>query len=179
MQTGRYSLILGLVHGVDVRNYDKEHRQQFAHDLVLEINFVKNEHATNRFVLLGDFNMNPYDSGMNLASGLNAVMTRTCASAGIRRHLNKDYDFYYNPMWSLFGDNTTGPAGTIYDTSSQGPYGWSMFDQVLLNHTIVDMFDNVEILTSAGLVSLADDKGRPDTRNASNHFPILVSLKGN
>ncbi|OHB59995.1 MAG: hypothetical protein A2167_06825 [Planctomycetes bacterium RBG_13_46_10] len=115
---------------------------------------------------------------MNLAAGLNAMMTRSCVAKGTRRHLGKDYDFYYNPMWSLFGDNTRGPAGTVYDTSNQGPYGWSMLDQVLFHHSIVPLFHDVEILTSAGGYSLMDENGHPDAKNFSDHFPILVTLCG-
>jgi hypothetical protein len=113
---------------------------------------------------------------MNLAAGLNAMMTKSCIERGFRRHLDTNYDFYYNPMWSLFGDNTDGPAGTIYNTSNQGPYGWSMLDQVLINHSIVELFHDVRILTEAGTTSLMDKKGRPDANKASDHFPILVDF---
>jgi exonuclease III len=143
----RDRVLLALVHGVDPRNYDSETRQSFAQSLADEIKFVKQQQDTNKLILLGDFNMNPYDRGMNLAVGLNAMMTKSCIEGGTRRHLEKDYDFYYNPMWSLFGDNTSEPAGTIYDTSNQGPYGWSMFDQVLIHYSIVGLFHSVKILT--------------------------------
>jgi hypothetical protein len=129
-------------------------------------------------IVLGDFNMNPYDRGMNLAKGLNAMMTRQCIAKGFRTHLTEQYEFYYNPMWSLLGDNSDGPAGTIYDTSNQGPYGWSMYDQVLINQSIVSMFRDVRILTHAGKSPLVDENGRPDRENASNHLPILVTLRG-
>jgi exonuclease III len=175
---GSHRILLALVHGVDIRNNDAETRQSFAQTLASEMSFVKKEKNTNKLVVLGDFNMNPYDRGMTLAAGLNAMMTRSCVAPGVRQYLDQEYEFYYNPMWSLFGDNTAGPAGTVYDTSNQGPYGWSMLDQVLIHHSIVEMFDNVEIMTHAGELSLMNARGRPDSKNASDHFPILVSLRG-
>jgi len=175
---GTHRALLSLVHGVDIRNYDGETRQSFAQSLASEVRFVQEQHGTRKLVLLGDFNMNPYDRGMNLAAGLNAMMTRSCVTPGFRRHLNERYDFYYNPMWSLFGDNTDGPAGTVHDTSNQGPYGWNMLDQVVIHHSIVPLFHDVTILTEAGVQSLMDAKGRPDAENASDHFPILVSFCG-
>jgi hypothetical protein len=120
--------------------------------------------------------MNPFERGMNNPAGLNAMMTKACVESGYRTHLENKYDFYYNPMWGLFGDNTDGPAGTIYNTSSQGPYGWSMLDQVIIHHSIVRLFNSVKILTEAGAKSLMNKKGRPDVNNASDHFPILVSF---
>uniref|UniRef100_UPI00405746E3 hypothetical protein n=1 Tax=Candidatus Electrothrix sp. TaxID=2170559 RepID=UPI00405746E3 len=113
---------------------------------------------------------------INLAVCLNAMMTRSCTAKGSRRHLGKDYEFYYNPMWGLLGDNTKGPAGTVYDTSNQGPYGWSMFDQVILHHTVVPFFQDVEIITEAGEHSFMDKNGHPDAKNASDHFPIIVDF---
>lgn len=106
------------------------------------------------------------------------MMTKACVSRGRRQHLKKKYDFYYNPMWSLFGDRTPGPAGTVYDRSNQGPYGWSMFDQILLHHSVVGWLDRVEILTRAGDLSLDDSMGRPNAKEASDHFPLFVTLKG-
>jgi exonuclease III len=178
IQLGRHKALLVLVHGIDIRNNDPEIRQSFAQSLATEIEFVKQEKNINKLILLGDFNMNPYEKGMNLAEGLNSMMTKSCIERGTRRYQNKDYDFYYNPMWSLFGDNTHGPAGTIYSTSNQGAYGWSMLDQVLIHHSIVELFYGVKILTEAGTESLMTKKGRPDAGRASDHFPILVDFCG-
>ena len=176
LQVGRHRLLLALVHGVDARNYDSATRQSYVQSLAGEMRLVKAQQNTNKLVLLGDFNMNPYDIGMNQAAGLNAMMTRACTRRGRRQHIDTSYDFYYNPMWSLFGDNTDGPAGTVYDTSSQGPYGWSMFDQVIVNHSIINLFHSVTIVTEAGPESLMNQSGRPDTNNASDHFPLLVNF---
>jgi exonuclease III len=175
---GSHRLLLALVHGVDIRNYDLATRQSFAQSLAEEMRFVEKEQNTSKLVMLGDFNMNPYDSGMTLAAGLNAMMTRSCVAPGFRQHINARYEFYYNPMWSLLGDNTAGPAGTVYDISSQGPYGWSMLDQVLIHHSIVEFFHDVEIIDKAGEFSLKNARGRPDSNRVSDHFPILVNLRG-
>ncbi|MEQ9617087.1 MAG: endonuclease/exonuclease/phosphatase family protein [Phycisphaerales bacterium] len=171
------SSLLALVHGVDIQNYDTEERQSFAQTLASELQFAKQNWRTNQLIVMGDFNMNPFDRGMNLAAGLNAMMTKACASAGTRRYLGQDYDLYYNPMWSYLGDLSEGPAGTIYDTSRQGPYGWSMLDQVILSYSTLSLFEGVRIITAAGASSLLDGNGRPDSVNASNHLPVLLELR--
>jgi exonuclease III len=169
--------LLALVHGVDIQNYDTEERQSFAQSLAGELQFAKENFRTNRLIVMGDFNMNPFDRGMNLAAGLNAMMTKACASVGTRRHLDKDYDLYYNPMWSLLGDLSDGPPGTIYNTSRRGPYGWSMLDQVILSHSVVGLFGGVRIITTTDANSLLDRNGRPDSRNASDHLPVMLELR--
>lgn len=178
MRLGSRPALLALVHGKDMRNNDANARQEFAHEAALALQTVSDNQGTNRFVILGDFNMNPYESGMGLATAFNAMMTKSCTAPGKRTHNGKPYDFYYNPMWSLFGDNSPGPPGTVHDISNQGPYGWSMLDQVLLHHTMVDRFQSVQILTHAGATSLTKNNGRPDAAAASDHLPILVDLKG-
>ena len=174
---GKDFVILTLVHGFDVRNYDRESRTAFAIDMAEELRFVGKNHNCSKFILLGDFNMNPFDPGMNLAMGLNAMMTRNCVRRGYRTFSGSEYDYFYNPMWGLFGDGTKGPAGTIYNTSHQGPYGWSMFDQILFHHSVISLYKDVEILTNTGKRTLMDRNGRPSTATASDHFPILVTLQ--
>lgn len=173
---GPGNLILGLIHGPDLRNYDSSTRQSFAEKLGEEVRFVIAEKRNNKMILLGDFNMNPYDRAMNLASGYNAMSTRACIHAKKRTHLEDRYDFYYNPMWGMLGDSSAGPAGTVFDTSNQGQYGWSTFDQVLFHHSTLDYYKQVEIISEAGIINLANSKGHPNSNEYSDHFPILISL---
>ena len=174
---GEEKALFVLVHGVDIRNYDREARQSFAQLLAEEIRFVSSEQKTKKIVIMGDFNMNPYDSGMNLAAGLNAMMTKKCVAKRVRKHIGQTYDLYYNPMWSLFGDNNKGPAGSVYDTSNQGPYGWSMLDQVIIHYSLISIFQDVKILSEVDGQSFSDQYGRPDRKNASDHFPILTEFR--
>jgi endonuclease/exonuclease/phosphatase (EEP) superfamily protein YafD len=171
LNIGQHRILLVLFHGVDMRNHDSVTRQSRVQSFASKMKFVKEQQQTDKLIILGDFNM-------NTAAGLNAMMTRACVAKGSRTDGGEVYDFYYYPMWSLFGDNTDGPAGTIYDTSSQGIYGWSMLDQVLIHHSIVNLFDDVKILTEAGTTSLMNEKGRPNSNIVSDHFPILVNFCG-
>ena len=57
---GHQPVLLGLVHGVDIRNYDSETRQAWAQELANDLRFVTSEKKNNRLILIGDFNMNPY-----------------------------------------------------------------------------------------------------------------------
>ena len=83
---GKHVTLLALVHGPDLRNYDSAERDSFAQRLAGEMRFVMEEKKIDKLILLGDFNMNPYDRGMNLAAGLNAMMTRSCVARGSRQH---------------------------------------------------------------------------------------------
>ena len=170
--------LLALVHGVDIRNYDEGNRQAAATTIANEIRFARSQQGIDRVAIIGDFNLNPFDRAMNTAVAYNALMTKECASRETRGFMGKDYDIYYNPMWGLLGDTTPGPPGTYYDLSSQGPYGWNMLDQAIVSSQLAAELNGVEILDEAGTLSLKNRRGRPDRKQASDHFPIVVRLAG-
>ncbi len=130
-------------------------------------------------VLVGDLNMNPFESGVVNASALHAVMSRQLAKRHGRIVQGQQYPFFYNPMWSLFGDSTPGPPGTYYYSGTkQKAFFWHMFDQVLIRPELLDRFDNqdLEILQSDGHTPLLTKKGLPNRKMASDHLPILFKL---
>ncbi|OLP16885.1 hypothetical protein BST81_19475 [Leptolyngbya sp. 'hensonii'] len=82
-------------------------------------------------------------------------------------------------MWSQMGDESPGPSGTYYyDKSGDVCYFWNMFDQVMLRPTLLDRFpqEGVKVLTGCGSVNFLDSKGRPNTKIASDHLPVLLKL---
>lgn len=171
-------LVFAVVHIVDRLNWDKPHQSGQVQLLAEKIRQIEEEFSNEATIVLGDLNMNPFESSMNLATGMNAMMTKRCVQRKSRQLQNTKYPFFYNPMWNLFGDETPGPAGTFYHAkSTRGRYGWNMLDQVLLRPSAIKWFDGVKILTELGEYSLATPSGRPDKKNASDHFPIQVSIK--
>ncbi|MHC4430644.1 MAG: hypothetical protein ACYTBS_02275, partial [Planctomycetota bacterium] len=77
--------------------------------------------------------MNPFEHGIVGAAGIHAVSDRSIAARGTRKVGGEDRRFFYNPMWSYFGDVSPGPPGTyFYDTGTQVNLYWNIFDQVLI-----------------------------------------------
>jgi len=129
-----------------------------------------------RSLIVGDFNMNPFEAGMVGASGLHATMDRTVALRGSRTIRGRDYPFFYNPMWNYFGDENKAVPGThYYARNEQKVYFWNMFDQVLLRPELIPSLQNpgVRIITAVAGVSLLSSVVRPDKRVGSDHLPIL------
>lgn len=169
---------LGIVHLVDKGNWDSE--EQFGQVILLMQDVRKIEEHTghSRTILIGDFNLNPFEKGMTSALGFNAMMTKNCITRDKRIVAGKSYPFFYNPMWSHFGDSSPGPAGTYYHPhSTQGTYGWNMLDQALFRGDSLPWFSEVRILDSTGFADLTNSQTRPDKLNNSDHLPILIRLK--
>jgi hypothetical protein len=168
---------LGLIHLMDKLNYDESNQLVEIALLAQDIRTEEDKQGHDRTILIGDFNMNPFDPAMNLATGMNAMMSSKCVKRVTRTQQGKKYRFFYNPMWSLLGDLTEGPPGTFYhSTTGNGHYGWNMLDQAIFRPSIIPWFKKVEILTMAGGKSLCTKFGRPNKAAVSDHLPILLTL---
>jgi hypothetical protein len=132
-----------------------------------------------RTVLVGDLNMNPFESGVVGANGLHAVMSQTVARKMARTVNGVSYPFFYNPMWSRMGDGSAGPCGTFYyERAEHVVYFWNTFDQVLLRPELLDCFDfkRLVVPTKAGQTPLVTGDGRPNRKLASDHLPVVFEL---
>jgi hypothetical protein len=132
-----------------------------------------------RTIVIGDLNMNPFETGVVGAGGLHGVMDRRIVANGSRRIRGKDHLYFYNPMWSKLGDAGPEPPGTyFYRGSSDVSYFWNMFDQVLVRPALLDSLtrDSVTIVTRVGEMDLLTDRGLPNSKLASDHLPIVCKL---
>jgi hypothetical protein len=158
---------------------DQRDRDVACHTVVKHLLDIEAKCGTSRTLVVGDFNMQPYDDAVIEAQGWHAAMTRSIALREKRTVAGKEYRFFYNPMWSRLGDESVGPAGTYYyDPSKQIQPYWHMFDQVLLRPALLGCFRNqdLSILTHAGVTQLCRKDDRPDAAVGSDHLPLLVSL---
>ena len=159
--------------------WSKESQAQECVKLSEEIQLAERRAGHSRTILVGDLNMNPFEDGIVSASGLHGVMTRQIAAKQTRIVQDREYPFFYNPMWGRLGDGTDGPAGTHYNHRSEHvSFFWNMFDQILLRPALLPFFRNEElkILAEDGQESLVNQIGLPDDSIASDHLPILFRL---
>lgn len=132
-----------------------------------------------RTILVGDFNLDPFESGMVGAEGFHATMDRNIAKKDSRLVKGKKYKYFYNPMWNGLGDESTGPPGTYYyDTGRYINYYWHTFDQVLIRPELLDYFryDKLNVLTKINGRSLLSRNGMPDDKLASDHLPLVFEI---
>jgi hypothetical protein len=99
-----------------------------------------------------------------------------------RSVLNKDYEFFCNPMWSCYKRWENGPLATHYfNGCGTHEVFWHMLDQIVLRPQALYMFSekNLRVLTEAGNTSLLTKHGLPDEKNASDHLPVIFQLNLN
>lgn len=162
--------------------------KMFFRDLDLEYEFielssmikkVEDKENDSNTILVGDFNISPFENGALLAKGLNSVMTKNIAMKQTRTVSDKEYPFFYNPMWGKYGDISDGPPGSIYyEQPGHINYYWHILDQVLIRPNLISRFkeEELKIIDTVGSTSLLDDRGIPDDSIASDHLPIVFKI---
>jgi len=170
-------ILLVAVHLPDRYNTPTDHeRYRKSREFIAEIQQHERKIEHRRTVIVGDFNMNPYEVGMFAADGFNALSSRTKVENRRQRRTSGMPHFFYNPMWNHLGD-VQYPPGTYYFEGKPTELDWHTLDQVLVRPDLLDSFESahVKIVTKAGDEDLINHLGRPN-KDISDHLPILFKL---
>lgn len=150
-------------------------------NLSRDIEKIETDSKCSDTILIGDFNMNPFENGLVATNGINALSDLNYASkrkAG-RKIDGTKYKYFYNPMWNFFGDFTE-PFGTHYcRVPGHISHEWHIYDQVIFRPTLKLYLNKpfVEVVTKIYTNNLTKNFNRPDKVNYSDHLPIILKLK--
>ena len=134
---------------------------------------------TENTILLGDFNINPFDHGCIDANYFHSLPHYEVVKKQLRRVAKEKFKMFYNPMWRFFGDETQ-PYGThYYDGSRVDNIFWNIYDQVMIRPCLRENFmdESLMIITNTNSWSLTDRNGHPDKKGVSDHLPIIFEIK--
>ena len=161
-------------------NQSEQSQYAAAIEIARFITDVERQQGHNRTVLCGDFNMNPFETGMIQANGLHTVMEKQIALKMSRTIQGKIYPYFYNPMWGFLGDLGRGVvSGThYYSPSEHVTYHWHLFDQVLIRPEIIAIFDDnkLDIITKTKSENFLSRNGIINKTKFSDHLPIKFTL---
>ena len=151
-------------------------REVIVQEIVNNIEAVEIRIGSKNTIVVGDFNVNPYEDccvNANLFFGLpvfdEIVNRKSKTIAG------KTFYMFYNPMWNFLGDRSK-PYGTYYHEGSD-TY-WSILDTVIIRPDLKERFkdDSLRILSGTNKMTLLEDNGHPDKR-FSDHLPIIFEVE--
>lgn len=149
-------------------------------NLARDIEMLEKSNGIEETIVIGDFNMNPYESGLVAANGLHAMpdLKHISTRNGSRKIDGINYKYFYNPMWNFFGDNKQ-PIGTHYFREpGHVSREWNIYDQVIYRPSLSEFIDieKIEIIYKIGGQSLITALNRPDKDNYSDHLPIKLEI---
>jgi hypothetical protein len=130
-----------------------------------------------RSLVVGDLNMNPFEPGLCSSESLHAVMCKRIASRLDRTVRGEKRGYFYNPMWSLLGDESPGPPGTHFYRGDIVSYFWNTFDQVLFRPELAAGFQagDVEVVAEVNGEPLITDTGLAN--GFSDHLPLVFNVR--
>lgn len=159
--------------------HTNENDQAFiAARIANEIDRRELEQGHTQTIVIGDFNMNPFEIGVVSADGFHGVMDKQIALKQSRVVLGQERKYFYNPMWSRLGDDSEGQTGTYYyNSSSMSNYFWNTFDQVLLRPSLLPCFhqNNLKVIDKIDEESLI--KNGKISNQFSDHLPLIIKLE--
>lgn len=155
-----------------------EFREILIQRIIHEIQKLEKELNTENTIMLGDFNLNPYEASFINARYLHGIPIYEEAKRKVRKVADEEYAMFYNPMWRFLGDQNQ-PYGTYYlSTNDVINTYWNIYDQVIIRPVLKERFvdESLKIVTETYTRSLLDSKGHPDI-NISDHLPIIFEIK--
>lgn len=172
------NLLMAIVHLPSKLNANNTDLLFKINDLISDLESDEEKCGCNNSIILGDFNLNPFESPMITARCAHALSCKIVASRQQRKIGKREHKMFYNPMWNLFGDNEGVPGTYYYSNSGQESYYWNMFDQVIIRPEIIDFFksSSLKIITETKNISLIKEKNKRPNKKISDHLPIFFTI---
>jgi exonuclease III len=184
LEIGRVTIIVGVCH-LPSKLYlpEDSDRRLMLQNFKEDIELLEDQTNNNKVILVGDFNYDPFEQSFVSLDGINTTMSKEVALGKTRRVAGREAAFFYNPMWSFYGDNGKGSVnGTYFRNSNRNVnYYWHILDQVLIRPELIPNFsdDSLDILTETSNYKFTR-KGKDGIQkvngNISDHLPIKFNI---
>lgn len=160
-------LILYVAHWLSKLKDNSERRRSVASYTRKDILDEKEKYPETKFIVLGDFNVEPYD-----ASILNGLR-----SSRDKEIIKLNPSLFYNPFWRFLPVQKNIASGTHYYKKDEYHH-WHVYDQILISGNFFkegwDLDDaNVQILDEEAIITLVPSL----IENPSDHLPVLTKLE--
>jgi len=180
IKTTHYKLIVAMIHNISKRNPVEEEQKENLRILHNDVRDAEEKHKTKNSIIIGDFNVNPFENACIAANTLHAIPFIEEVKTPDRIVQGRTYEKFYNPMWKFYGNREMPYTSYYHDNSGKMiNYYWNIFDQVIIRPELIHAFDDdvLNIITETANHKLLMKDKKPDRNNYSDHLPLFCSLK--
>ncbi len=172
--------LLAIGHFFDKISYPNDtDRFMMACEWAGEIKQTEEKLGINRTVFVGDLNMNPFEVPAISASGFHGVSSKRVAKKVFRTIRQKQYPYFYNPMWNLLGDDNEPPGSFYYRNAGPSDILWNMLDQVMIRPELIPLLkkESIKLITQCNQQSFLTTKAKCPNPNFSDHLPLHFTFE--
>jgi exonuclease III len=146
--------------------------KEFIRDFRLEIDSEIGCSTEKNILVIGDFNVNPYEKPMIDFDGF--LATNYCHSRKLITHLGKSRSVYYNPTWQLYSKKNF--PGTKYfprpSASSYDIIECHFLDQVVISQHLLNKIisETIQVIENTENFTLFSSERK--SISGSDHLPL-------
>lgn len=177
IKTTAYILIVGAIHNVSKLSCGEEDQHAVLQQVHIDIKQIEKQWKTKNTIIVGDFNVNPFEKSLVSANSLFAIPYKDELERPTVLRNGVKYEKFYNPTWKFLSGVSAPYASYYYNSSTLVNYYWNMFDQVILRTEIAESFDinSLIIISKTKNHDLLLNK-KPNSEKYSDHLPIYFKI---
>jgi len=175
LKQGAQRLILAFVHMPSKLHSGEDELRSLCEKLTHQISAEEMANDVQDSLVIGDFNVNPFESPIISFSGLLATNSMDCVERDQWTRKGDTKRVFFNPMWSLYAQHLHQPGSHHYRRLTEDVIEWHFLDQVIIRASLISKFSlpDLRLVDSTTRFSFRKKSGKPFV---SDHLPISCRL---
>ncbi|MDA3788991.1 MAG: hypothetical protein PF503_10945 [Desulfobacula sp.] len=169
-------LIIGFVHFPSKFHHHPDELRRASEILRNQIFIEEKKHAINDSMVMGDFNVDPFEKPMVSFSGMGATNGIACSRREMVTRSGESNRLFYNPMWTLYSSYKDRPGSHRYNRLGEDVVSWHFLDQVLIRPTLIDKFKFEALMLIKGTKNY-NYLNANQSPNLSDHLPLMCEIE--
>jgi len=143
-----------------------------------DIHAEEKKYDTYNTLIIGDFNIDPFDRSFIAANTVHAIPFLEEAKRKSRTVNSIEYRMFYNPTWKFLSKRDIPYTTYYYNTGDIVNYYWHMYDQIIIRPQLIDAFVDESLMIIEGTINhKLINSNTPDKSVYSDHLPLFCELK--
>lgn len=169
-------LIVGFVHLPSKLHRTPDQSRRACEKLRNQIVEEEDIYDTDKSIVIGDFNVNPFEMPMISFSGMAATNGIDCSKRDTISCDGESQRLFYNPMWTLYADHKERPGSHRYIRTGEDVVSWHFLDQVIIRPALIDHF-KFDALTLVKKTENYCFTNIHHTPKPSDHLPLMCEFE--
>lgn len=176
LSKGDQDLIVGFVHFPSKVHHSPDELRQASETLKNQVLLEEELHSIKNSLIIGDFNVDPFETPMVSFSGMGATNGIDCSRRETVTRQGTTSRLFYNPMWTLYSNYKERPGSLRYSRLGEDVISWHFLDQVLIRPTLIDKFkfDALKLATGTENYHYLNSNHAP---RLSDHLPLICEIE--